>query len=546
MTLVDRVKRLYYTVKPLRYEQIIYRIRYKFFPLKAINIADNHYTAADWCWSGPEVICSSLRGECTFEFLGLTGKVTQATDWNNPSFEKLWLYNLHYFDDLNAINSLHRRDFHSKLILRWIKENPAVTGNGWEPYPISLRIVNWVKWFNRTDCNDDAIVQSIALQAEALSKQLEYHILGNHLFANAKALIFAGCFLKGDKSNYYLDLGLKIIHQELTEQFLADGGHFELSPMYHCILLWDLLDLINLSTLSVNPLVLAQSTYWKSIAAKALEWLSVMQHPDGDVSFFNDSAIGIAASPAQIFAYAKSVGLDFDVYLNNGVQTLLSSGYSRVTAPSHVLILDHAAVGPDYLPGHAHADTLSFEWSVDEQRVFVNSGTSIYGVSAERLRQRQTAAHNTVIVDGQDSSEVWSGFRVARRAYATLEHCEEMNGSVRIVASHNGYQRLNNKITHRRIVHVSSEQLSLVDEIVGEAKSSVALFHLHPAVKSTQLTEMEIELLLPNGIELNFRASAPCRLVQTTWHPHFGESVPSMKIEVPFHTAKLSSTITFV
>ena len=79
-------------------------------------------------------------------------------------------------------------------------------------------------------------------------------------------------------------------------------------------------------------------------------------------------------------------------------------------------LLDVAPVGPDYLPGHAHADTLSFELSLFGQRVLVNSGTSQYEAGPERSRQRGTAAHNTVIVDGHDSSEVWAGFRVARRA----------------------------------------------------------------------------------------------------------------------------------
>ncbi|MEN9780004.1 MAG: hypothetical protein RL014_1152 [Pseudomonadota bacterium] len=91
------------------------------------------------------------------------------------------------------------------------------------------------------------------------------------------------------------------------------------------------------------------------------------------------------------------------------------SGYVRLDNGPAVALLDVAPVGPDYLPGHAHADTLSFELSVGAQRVLVNSGTSCYGSSAERLRQRGTAAHNTVVVNGQDSSEVWGGFRVARR-----------------------------------------------------------------------------------------------------------------------------------
>ena len=66
-----------------------------------------------------------------------------------------------------------------------------------------------------------------------------------------------------------------------------------------------------------------------------------------------------------------------------------------------VAIGDIGNVGPDYIPGHAHADTLSFEMSVFDMRFIVNSGTSVYGLGAERLRQRGTAAHSTVVIDGR-------------------------------------------------------------------------------------------------------------------------------------------------
>ena len=50
-----------------------------------------------------------------------------------------------------------------------------------------------------------------------------------------------------------------------------------------------------------------------------------------------------------------------------------------------------------------------------------DSGTSTYERDSERLRQRGTAAHNTVQLGGVDSSEVWSGFRVGRRARPRAE-----------------------------------------------------------------------------------------------------------------------------
>ena len=41
---------------------------------------------------------------------------------------------------------------------------------------------------------DELFVRSLATQVSHLFGSLEYHLLGNHLLENAKALIFAGCF----------------------------------------------------------------------------------------------------------------------------------------------------------------------------------------------------------------------------------------------------------------------------------------------------------------------------------------------------------------
>ncbi|HDZ9263431.1 TPA: alginate lyase family protein, partial [Vibrio cholerae] len=454
--------------------------------------------------------------------------------------------NLHYFDDLNAIDSASRQAIQSSFVDRWIADNPPVAGNGWEPYPLSLRIVNWIKWYNRAGINNPKIILSLHQQAQALSKQLEYHILGNHLFANGKALVFAGCFLQGDLADSYLDIGLKILEREVPEQFLADGGHFELSPMYHCILLLDLLELIQLAAVTQHTRLLAVVSYWRQVALKALNWLSVMIHGDGDVSFFNDSAIGIAASPQQIFNYAAALGLAPDFNHSQRLHTLSESGYSKIAMDSHSLIFDHAQVGPDYLPGHAHADTLSFEWSIGKQRVFVNSGTSLYGVSHERLRQRKTAAHNTIEVDGQDSSEVWSGFRVARRAQAVLESSQTSGEWVSLTAAHNGYRRLKGKVTHRRIIAMAEKQLVVTDQLTGDFNQAVAHFHLHPAIQANVEPDGSLQLQLSNGQRIEFRSTGVCQLVNTSWHPHFGQSVATLKIAVTLTSPELRTSVTLL
>jgi hypothetical protein len=146
-----------------------------------------------------------------------------------------------------------------------------------------------------------------------------------------------------------------------------------------------------------------------------LRWLEAMCHPDGEIALFNDAAFGIAPAPAELTATRASCWVTPTPHSRSSSH-LADSGYVRAASRDAVLIADVAPVGPDYLPGHAHADTLSFELSLFGQRTIVNGGTSRYGTGPEREAERGTPAHSTVTVDGENSSEVWAGFRVARRA----------------------------------------------------------------------------------------------------------------------------------
>ena len=207
--------------------------------------------------------------------------------------------------------------------------------------------------------------------------------------------------------------------KQLKEQILDDGGNFELSPMYHSIFTEDILDLINIFNCFPDQITDEQKNILTTSMKKMIHWLDIMTHPDGEISFFNDAAIGIAPEPSEIKFYAQQLGINYEQKFSQ-LTHLQSSGYVRISEKDATLFLDGANVGPDYLPGHAHADTLSFELSVFGERLFVNSGTSEYGNGDVRQYERSTAAHNTVVVNSQNSSEVWDGFRVARRAYLKI------------------------------------------------------------------------------------------------------------------------------
>ena len=122
------------------------------------------------------------------------------------------------------------------------------------------------------------------MQVRWLAQRLEWHLLGNHLFANAKALVFAGLLFDGAEADRWLTKGLSIVHRELPEQVLPDGGNFELSPMYHSIILEDLLDLINVARAYPDPTMAASVDRWRETAGRMLSWLSALCHPDHEIS----------------------------------------------------------------------------------------------------------------------------------------------------------------------------------------------------------------------------------------------------------------------
>lgn len=489
----------------------------------------------------------SMAGPRSFEFLNVRRDV--AADWNPDGVDLLWLYNLHYFDDLNAEGAAGRRDWHVDLLTRWVRENPPGEGTAWEAYPTSLRIVNWIKWALAGNDLPEACNHSLAVQARWLASRLETHLLGNHLLSNAKALVFAGLYFDGPEATGWLQSGVRTLERELREQILADGGHFELSPMYHAIAMEDVLDLCNVGATYAGAFSQPSPVPgWRERVPPARSWLRTMCHPDGEIGFFNDAAMGIAPTPLQLEQYCDRLGVSAD----SGEQqpplvVLAESGYARAARGAAVAIMDVAAVGPTYLPGHAHADTLSFELSLFGQRLLVNSGTGCYGQSAERLRQRGTSAHNTVVVDGENSSEVWSGFRVGRRARPkgmTAER-EPATEEVLIRCAHDGYRRLPGRVEHERVWRLAAESLEIADTLSGRFEQAEARYHLHPSVTVASVASSGsggTAVLHVAGREVVM--SVRGGLLQkepSTWHPGFGVTELSSCLAVQFRSSSLAT-----
>jgi Heparinase II/III-like protein/Heparinase II/III N-terminus len=317
----------------------------------------------------------------------------------------------------------------------------------------------------------EGLAAELALAARAVMLQLEWRLLGNHLLENGIALACAGTAAEGLEADAWWAVGSAIVDRELREQFLRDGGHFERSATYHGWLVAALLELVELRTASG----LTVPDTWRQTLRAALDWIGRVRGPDDSWPLFNDASNDACPTPDAIVRLARSLGLVSAHSRHPASDLLADTGWAVLRAGPAFLVADVGPIGPDYLPGHAHADSLGFELWVGAARLCVDAGVAAYGQGPLREWTRSTAAHNTVTVDGADSSEVWASFRVGRRATTQVSICEASGGVARLRAEHDGYRWLSGRPVHERTWDLEDESLTIVDTIRGAGTHVVAL-----------------------------------------------------------------------
>lgn len=469
-----------------------------------------------------------------FRFLnvGIPAAVA-AIDWHPAGMSRLWRYNLHYFDYLQW--QVFTAAEKATLINSWIISNPPGMEDAWEPYTVSLRIVNWIKFFATSGQTVPVHWQeSLVNQANWLRFNLEFHIRANHLLKNAKALVFAGTWFDGPTGSDLLAVGQKIFLREVCEQFLSDGGHYERAPMYHSIAVEDCLDVVNLFGAAFED---SQSVFIRTVADKAhagLHFLDSILGGDRRIPLFNDSAHGIAPDPQQLIGYGNRVLGYQAIPAADEVRqiNMHASGIYGYRKGWDSLLLDCGAIGPPYQPGHTHCDLLSYELCINGRKLIVDPGVHGYEDDATRPYLRSTAAHNTVRINGEEQSEIWGTFRVARRArpgFAALGEVEA--GGLRFHGCHDGYLRLPQKVMHSRQVQIDTEgRWQFDDSFTGsgfcEAESFV---HFASAVSLQPDGANRWTVLVDDHSVLRILASPDCTaLVETAYVcQEFGQLEPA-------------------
>ena len=447
----------------------------------------------------------------TFKFLNTEIQFGSQIDWQTLQASKLWRYNLHYFDyarDLglfylstgnviaspDKIGTKQSDEAYEKFksfAQDWIERNKIGQSEGWEAYPTSLRMVNWIFAFHifakeiKSEPEfHEQFLRSLFKHALFLERNLEYHICGNHLIKNGKALVFASLFFRGRDADRWYKKGTSLLWKELQEQILADGGHFERSPMYHLIVLQDYLEIYLLLRDNNRDV----PSYVEDKIKSMLEFLVKILQPDGNIPLLNDSAFGIAANPQTLLAIGNTLFGQFWADSKQASFALDSSGYyvMRDKSGEKYLIVDCGKICPDYLPPHAHADTLSYELSLGNERIIIDSGVYEYASGKWRDFYRSTHAHNTVVVDGLNQSDVWGAFRAGRRAFPTEVKWIVKDDITFFEGGHDGYLRQMGILHKRKIFFVDNDFWLIFDELDGIGIHTVEEYlHFHPEIKVT-------------------------------------------------------------
>jgi uncharacterized heparinase superfamily protein len=189
--------------------------------------------------------------------------------------------------------------------------------------------------------------------------------------------------------------------------------------MYHCILLQRVLDCINLLQ-SNEHLIPDIEQLLREKAFTMTNWLKAIRFSNGDLPMVNDAVHCEYPDPDKLIDYAANLGIQAKP------SALSDSGYRLLKTGLFECFADVGQIGPSYIPGHAHADSLQTLLYIDGKPILVDPAVSTYQKNSLRDEERGTWKHNTVTVNETNSSDVWGGFRVGKRQQQPFEKTNQL------------------------------------------------------------------------------------------------------------------------
>ncbi len=489
--------------------------------------APHHAEAAADAW------CANRAG-----WLGLD--VLWSGDWRMTGPSPLWRYHLHYHDQLADLAWRARRSRDGTHVERLRGDllgwQHAWAGGGrpaWDAYPVSVRLVNWLRilaWAgDLLDAETRTTLQDgIAVHTAHLRRVLEWHIDGNHLLRNTWALVLGSAVLDDLEA---LHAARALFERIFAEQVPADGWHEERSPMYHARALRDAIEVATCLRAVGRPLGDAGADRITRMA-DALPW---MQRGDGSLWQLNDTATDHGVDLAPLLTRAGTSESP-----SSGVRFFGDArAFVLIDPDGDRLRVDLGAPAPPHQPGHAHAGALGFEMDIAGVPFIRDSGCSGYDGDPWRDYLRGTAAHSTIMIDGLSQSELWAVFRMARRAEVNDVTWSGTPADATCSATCRPYHARD--ITHRRTFTRTGRTVIITDEVTGATGRRVDGFlHFDPAWQAERTGERVITLRHARAtVTITVEGPAECSLHHGEQAPRLGWCARGFSDVVPCWTLRL-------
>tara|TARA_B100001057_G_scaffold492422_1_gene584777 strand:- start:31 stop:1599 length:1569 start_codon:yes stop_codon:yes gene_type:complete len=456
----------FYSIIDLKLIQIIYGVKYHLFSHK-IKKRTNLKCYLNKKKGEIFFINSSDKILNNKNFIILSQKVKINDNWLINS-DSLLKYNFFYFNFINNENK--NKNYIFNFIKNFFKISFDIKGF-WDPYPTSIRLINLIKFLSKNDINDSELNEIILLHYINIKNNLEYRLLGNHLLTNLVAInIFFSVYKFDNKKKDYYQ---KKLLSEINNQFNENYEHIELTPMYQGILIEQLLDLQNFNKSYKN-----KTLNFKYLICNMLHAYNNYHTSENEIFFFNDTNNNSPKAKALIEYFNRVFKKKYKL------KNILSKNFWNLKNKNISIMTKCCGPNPIFNPGHSHADNLSFEMAFKDQKIFVNPGVYSYS-GINRLKSRQTKNHNTLVLGGDNSSQIWSNFRIGKKAQTTVE---KKNKKL-ICFSHDGYSSFFKKIIHKRKIDIINKNIFIIeDEVSNTKKSSYINLNFDPSIKNLKIT----------------------------------------------------------
>jgi len=443
----------------------------------------------------------------------------------------------------------------------WAEQNPPYFGINWvSPLEIGIRLISWAVALDLVGADGarpgDAALAGVAvsLQAAHLSDNLSSYgsSRNNHLIGEAAGVLVAGAkfpFLEG--ASRWVELGRRVLDREIAAQTTPDGVGREQAFGYQAFILEFAVAGLVAAAAAGRPL----GAPFAGRVARMVEFLDAVAGPSGVPPSVGDADGGrvleLADEPLRAAARAATTaacavgapvpdgarGADFEpcVWLFGAEKTdawlsagrppgrpadgvcsggFPEGGYFVLAGRGQHGVVDCGPLGYLSLAAHGHADCLSLAVCCEGRWLVTDPGTYCYHREPLwRDHFRSTRAHSTILVDGQDQSEMLGPFLWGRRAGAApgvwvrAPECDCFAGR------HNGYESTLGVRHERTIVFGRRGYWLVLDRLTGEGEHRVrATFQLAPGMRAGEGEPLlfcderdlrvTIEAWLPGGVSV--------------------------------------------